>query len=102
MREHQRLAQIASNSGDASYHREVARLNADQALLHEQTAVANGRINASIGVVDAAFGIYGALVSAGKAMNDNNYGILSDNIVKQLNLAGPGATPDSRLHFNYH
>ncbi len=101
-RVHARLARTSKNRGDTRYHNEMARLNAEQALLQEKMAVAGGRIDAAIGMVNSVAGIYGSMAAMGRQMGDRNYGLLTDEIVRDMNLSGQGAPKGSRLHFEYH
>src|SRR5262245_44731719 len=54
---HSELARTAKTSGDAAYHRDLARLNADQALAQQRVAVSQGRTDAAIGLANAGMGV---------------------------------------------
>lgn len=99
---HADLARTAKTRGDARYHLDMARLNADQALLHEQISVATGRTDAAMGVVGATFGLYDAMAAAGKQLNDTDFGNISRGVVEDLKFVGEGAPPGSRLYIEYH
>jgi hypothetical protein len=96
------LARTAKNEGDARYHLQMARIDADKALANEQLSVDAGRTDASMGVVNAAVGVYSSLAAAGRQLGDQDYGAVSRDVVGDLNAVGAGAMKGSRLHFEYH
>lgn len=99
---HERLARTEKSSGTARYHHEMARFNADMALIQQEMSAAQGRMSTAQGMVETSFGIYNSLAAAGRQQGNRNYAIITDHIVKSMNLAGSGAPKGSRLHIEYH
>ena len=101
-RVHSRLADNAKSGGNRSYHRSMAMLNADQAIAQQEQAIAAGRTEAALGLANAGFALFSSLASAGKAMNDRNYGLISRSVVQDMNAVGEQAPAGSELHLEYH